>query len=212
VSESTVDALVHREYTAGFVTDIESETLPPGLDEDVVRFISARKSEPEWLTTWRLDAFRRWQAMTPPEWAHVQFPPIDFQAISYYSAPKSQAEGPRSLDEVDPELLRTYAKLGIPLHEQELLAGVVKQPPAPGASPDSAGDAASARDPAGAVAVTDAELTEAARVASRTEGIDVSPEGGAAFAAVRQLRENGTLSPKDRVVIFNTGAGWLYRG
>jgi len=130
VSESTVDALVRREYSAGFVTDIESETLPPGLDEDVVRYISARKSEPEWLTEWRLDAFRRWQTMTPPEWAHVHFPPVDFQAISYYSAPKSQAEGPRSLDEVDPELLRTYEKLGIPLHEQELLAGVVREPQA----------------------------------------------------------------------------------
>jgi Fe-S cluster assembly protein SufB len=130
VSESTVDDLVRREYSAGFVTDIESETLPPGLNEDVVRYISARKTEPEWLTAWRLDAFRRWQAMTPPEWAHVHFPPIDFQAISYYSAPKSQNEGPRSLDEVDPELLRTYEKLGIPLHEQELLAGVVKPPAA----------------------------------------------------------------------------------
>ncbi|MBX3708095.1 MAG: Fe-S cluster assembly protein SufB [Pseudomonadales bacterium] len=125
--------LVRREYSAGFVTDIESDTLPPGLDEDVVRFISARKGEPAWLTEWRLDAFRRWQAMTPPEWAHVHFPPIDFQAISYYSAPKSQADGPRSLDEVDPELLRTYAKLGIPLHEQALLAGVV-QPSAGAAS------------------------------------------------------------------------------
>jgi len=128
VSESTVDALVRREYSAGFVTDVESVTLPPGLDEDVVRFISAKKSEPEWLTEWRLKAFRGWLAMTQPAWAHVHFPPIDFQAISYYSAPKSQNEGPRSLAEVDPELLRTYEKLGIPLHEQELRAGVVKEP------------------------------------------------------------------------------------
>ncbi len=127
MSES-VDDLVqtNAEYNAGFVTQIESETLPPGLDESVVRFISQKKKEPEWLTQWRLQALATWQTMTPPEWAHVQFPPVAFDQISYYSAPKSQADGPKSLDEVDPELLRTYEKLGIPLHEQEALAGVVK--------------------------------------------------------------------------------------
>ena len=119
-----MESLVSGEYEAGFVTDIETETLPPGLDEDVVRYISARKNEPEWLTQWRLQAFAAWQQMTAPEWAHVHFPPIDFQAISYYAAPKSQADGPTSLEEVDPELLSTYEKLGIPLHEQEILAGV----------------------------------------------------------------------------------------
>ena len=123
--ESPLD-IVSQEYQAGFITDVESETLPPGLDETVVRHISAKKDEPGWMTDWRLKAYRAWQAMTPPEWAHVQFPPIDFAAISYYSAPKSLQDGPGSLDEVDPELLRTYEKLGIPLHEQEALAGVAK--------------------------------------------------------------------------------------
>jgi Fe-S cluster assembly protein SufB len=126
VADTSVEALVKREYQAGFVTDIESDTLPPGLDESVVRFISAKKNEPEWLTEWRLKAYRGWLEMPHPHWAHVHFPPIDFQAISYYSAPRSSGDGPKSLDEVDPELLRTYEKLGIPLHEQEVLAGVVK--------------------------------------------------------------------------------------
>ncbi|TLS68615.1 Fe-S cluster assembly protein SufB [Mariprofundus erugo] len=113
-----------REYEAGFVTDIETDTLPPGLNEDVIRHISAKKEEPEWLLNWRLEAFRHWQTMQEPHWAHVNYPPIDYQAISYYSAPKSQKDGPKSLDEVDPKLLETYAKLGIPLREQEFLAGV----------------------------------------------------------------------------------------
>jgi Fe-S cluster assembly protein SufB len=122
--DAVLERNVDREYAAGFVTDVDSETLPPGLDEDVVRFISARKNEPDWLLEWRLDAYRYWRSQTPPEWAHVHFPPIDFESISYFSAPKSQADRPQSLDEVDPELLRTYEKLGIPLHEQEMLAGV----------------------------------------------------------------------------------------
>ena len=128
---SEVDALVasNRDYQAGFVTDIESDTIPPGLDEDVVRFISNKKNEPLWLTEWRLQALQVWQDMPQPKWAHVHFPAVDFQAISYYSAPKGQGDGPKSLDEVDPELLRTYEKLGIPLHEQEALAGVVKEQP-----------------------------------------------------------------------------------
>jgi Fe-S cluster assembly protein SufB len=130
VANTSVEALVAREYQAGFITDIESDTLPPGLDESVVRFISRKKQEPDWLTEWRLEAYRAWLTMPTPEWAHVHFPPIDFQAISYYSAPRNQGDGPKSLDEVDPELLRTYEKLGIPLHEQEVLAGVVKGSPA----------------------------------------------------------------------------------
>ncbi len=117
-----INALVEREYAAGFVTDIAAETLPPGLDEGVVRAISAKKGEPEWMTEWRLDAYRRWRKMRPPRWAHVRFPDIDYQAISYYSAPTG--DKPKSLDEVDPELLRTYEKLGIPLHERAKLAGV----------------------------------------------------------------------------------------
>jgi Fe-S cluster assembly protein SufB len=124
-----VEDLVPTEYSAGFVTDIESETLPPGLDESVIHFISAKKGEPEWLTEWRLQAYAQWQKLQEPLWAHVNFEPIDYHSISYYSAPKSAADGPGSLDEVDPELLRTYEKLGIPLHEQEMLAGVVKDRP-----------------------------------------------------------------------------------
>ncbi|SFM39371.1 Fe-S cluster assembly protein SufB [Halopseudomonas yangmingensis] len=119
-----VESLIKNEYAAGFHSDIESDTLPPGLNEEVIRFISAKKEEPEWMLEWRLKAFRAWQEMDEPTWAHVHYPQIDFQAVSYYSAPKSMANKPKSLDEVDPELLRTYEKLGIPLHEQEVLAGV----------------------------------------------------------------------------------------
>ena len=116
--------LVGREYKEGFVTDIEAETLPPGLDESVIRFLSAKKSEPDFILEWRLEAFRRWQEMDKPEWAHVHHDPIDFQAISYYSAPKRDEDRPKSLDEVDPKLIETYNKLGIPLEEQKALAGV----------------------------------------------------------------------------------------
>ncbi|MDP3552772.1 Fe-S cluster assembly protein SufB [Methylocystis sp.] len=110
-------------YKYGFSTDIESVKAPKGLNEDIVRFISAKKGEPQWLTDWRLDAYRRWLTMPEPRWARVHYPRIDFQDLYYYSAPKS-TPGPKSLDEVDPELLRTYEKLGIPLREQEILAGV----------------------------------------------------------------------------------------
>ncbi|WP_062067463.1 Fe-S cluster assembly protein SufB [Cellvibrio sp. OA-2007] len=119
-----VEHLIKKEYAAGFHTILDSETLPPGLNEDVIRFISAKKNEPEWLLEWRLKAYHAWLEMDEPEWAHVKYDDIDFQAVSYYSAPKSMDEKPKSLDEVDPELLRTYEKLGIPLHEQAALAGV----------------------------------------------------------------------------------------
>jgi len=118
VEEIDVDA-----YKYGFTTDIESEKAPKGLSEDIVRFISAKKNEPGWLTEWRLEAYRRWLTMDEPNWARVHYPPIDYQDLYYYAAPKS-TPGPKSLDEVDPELLRTYEKLGIPLREQEILAGV----------------------------------------------------------------------------------------
>ncbi|MCX7514707.1 Fe-S cluster assembly protein SufB [Frateuria sp. STR12] len=110
-----------RNYAAGFVTEIESESLPPGLDEGIIRQLSAIKREPEWMTQWRLAAFRHWQTMPTPDWAKLKIDPIDYQAISYYSAPKA---GPKSLDEVDPALLETYEKLGVPLHERAALAGV----------------------------------------------------------------------------------------
>lgn len=123
--QEDVETLVaEREYEAGFVTDLESDTVAPGLDEDVIRFISAKKDEPEWMLEWRLEAFRQWKQMRTPTWPHLHYKPIDYQSISYYSAPKSAKDKPKSLDEVDPKLLETYEKLGIPLHEQEMLAGV----------------------------------------------------------------------------------------
>ena len=120
----TVRQVADRKYEFGFVTDVETETIEKGLSEDTVRFISARKQEPKWLLEWRLKAYRHWLTMPEPKWAKVGFPPIDYQDAYYFSAPKSLADKPKSLDEVDPELLRTYEKLGIPLQEQERLAGV----------------------------------------------------------------------------------------
>ena len=122
-SSGQYDDLVNAGYEHGFVTEIESDTLPPGLDEAVVRAISARKGEPEWMTEWRLAAYDKWLEMPTPTWAAVHYPPIDYQAISYFSAPKKK-DGPKSLDEVDPVLLETYEKLGIPIEEQKALAGV----------------------------------------------------------------------------------------
>jgi Fe-S cluster assembly protein SufB len=119
-----LEKLVSRGYEHGFITEIESDTVPPGLDEDVVRLISRKKNEPDFLLQWRLKAFRHWQTMREPHWAHVHYKPIDYQSISYYSAPKSKKDGPKSLDEVDPKLLATYEKLGVPLHERARLAGV----------------------------------------------------------------------------------------
>ncbi len=119
-----VAELVHKEYEHGFVTDIDTDTVAPGLNEEVIELISTKKAEPDWLLAWRLQAYRHWLHMSEPRWAHVHYPPIDYQAISYYSAPKSRADGPQSLDDVDPKLLETYEKLGIPLHEQKMLAGV----------------------------------------------------------------------------------------
>ncbi|MEK7405439.1 MAG: Fe-S cluster assembly protein SufB [Acidobacteriota bacterium] len=121
---SEIETLTSQEYKYGFVTDIESDQVAPGLNEDVIRLISAKKEEPEFMLQWRLKAYRHWLTMKEPTWANVKYPPIDYQAIVYYSAPKSLASRPKSLEEVDPELIRTYEKLGIPLREQELLAGV----------------------------------------------------------------------------------------
>lgn len=121
---SSLEDLISRDYQHGFETEVEADAIPRGLSEETVRLISARKNEPEFLLEWRLAAYRRWLTMTPPQWASVHHPPIDYQDIIYYSAPKSQKDGPKSLDEVDPELLKTYEKLGIPLHERAILAGV----------------------------------------------------------------------------------------
>ncbi|MEX2257314.1 MAG: Fe-S cluster assembly protein SufB [Woeseia sp.] len=122
--QQELETIVNRRYKHGFITDIDSDSLPPGLNEDVVRAISARKGEPEFMLEWRLKAYRHWLTMKHPTWAHVHYPQIDFQAISYFSAPKSDEDRPKSLDEVDPKLLETYDKLGIPLHERARLAGV----------------------------------------------------------------------------------------
>ncbi|WP_110647381.1 Fe-S cluster assembly protein SufB [Salinicola peritrichatus] len=124
MASEEMEQLVRREYKQGFVTDIESDTVPPGLDESVIAFISQKKDEPQWMLEWRLEAYRQWLKMTPPSWAHLEYPEIDYQAISYFSAPKKPEDRPQSLDEVDPKLLETYEKLGIPLHERAALAGV----------------------------------------------------------------------------------------
>lgn len=124
MSNEIIEQVVKQKYKHGFVTDIDADQIPKGLTEETVRLISAKKNEPEFLLEWRLQAFRHWQTMKEPEWAHVQFEKIDFQEIVYYSAPKSKEDGPKSLDEVDPKLIETYNKLGIPLHEQKMLAGV----------------------------------------------------------------------------------------
>jgi Fe-S cluster assembly protein SufB len=120
----TIEGLVKQEYKYGFYTDVETESAPPGLNEDIIRLISRKKNEPEWLTDWRLKAFRHWQTLTEPAWPKVHHEPINYQDITYFSAPKKSADGPKSLDEVDPKLLETYEKLGIPLRERERLAGV----------------------------------------------------------------------------------------
>src|SRR5881409_1831990 len=120
----TIESFATREYKWGFITDIGADSVAPGLNEDIIRLISAKKQEPEFMLEWRLRAYRHWLTMTEPHWATVHHPPIDYQDIAYYSAPKSRKEGPQSLDEVDPELRRTYEKLGVPLEERALLAGV----------------------------------------------------------------------------------------
>ncbi len=120
----TIEALTERDYEYGFVTDVEQDTAPPGLSEEIIAFISAKKNEPQWLLDWRLQAYRGWLKMVEPQWANVRYEPIDYQSICYYAAPKSDDDRPKSLDEIDPEILATYEKLGIPLKEQEMLAGV----------------------------------------------------------------------------------------
>lgn len=122
--DKILDEVTSSEYKYGFFTDVDTEVIPVGLNEDVVRLISSKKNEPEWLLNFRLKAFRHWLTMKTPDWAKLNIPEIDYQKISYYAAPKSKADGPKSLDEVDPELLKTFEKLGIPLHEREALAGV----------------------------------------------------------------------------------------
>lgn len=123
-TEQELEKFIRKDYQPGFITDLESDTFPPGLSESVVIAISERKNEPAFMREWRLKAYRHWLTLQEPQWAHVHYPAIDYQAISYYSAPKSGGDGPKSLEEVDPKLLETYNKLGIPLYEQERLAGI----------------------------------------------------------------------------------------
>ncbi|NDD29594.1 MAG: Fe-S cluster assembly protein SufB [Proteobacteria bacterium] len=153
----TLEELTEKEYQYGFVTDIEADEIAKGLNEDVIRVISAKKEEPEWLLEWRLKAYRQFLKMDDPQWAKVSFPPIDYQDIRYYSAPK-QKVAPKSLDEVDPELLATYAKLGIPLHEQERLQGIAVD-----AVFDSVSVATTFKDKLKAVGVIFCSFSEAVR-------------------------------------------------
>jgi Fe-S cluster assembly protein SufB len=156
MSEEQIEEALSREYAAGFVTAIDQEIAPAGLSEDIVRFISKKKNEPEWLLDWRLRAYRIWQRMKPPTWAKVSFPDIDYQDISYFAAPKSMENAPKSLDEVDPKLLETYEKLGIPLHERAILAGVAVD-----AVFDSVSVHTSFRDELAKVGIIFCELSEA---------------------------------------------------
>jgi Fe-S cluster assembly protein SufB len=158
MSSSDIQDLANREYRAGFVTDIESETIAPGLSEDVIRLISSKKGEPEFLLNWRLKAYRHWLTMREPTWQNVHYPPIDYQSIVYYSAPKQQKKGPKSLSEVDPKLLETYEKLGVPLHERARLAGVAVD-----AVFDSVSVATTFRDKLAEVGVIFCSFSEAVR-------------------------------------------------
>ncbi len=157
-TQDEIHDLASREYRYGFVTDIDSDVAPKGLNEDIIRFISAKKEEPEWLLEWRLKAYRHWLKMKEPTWAKVDYPPIDYQDIIYYSAPKQAGDGPKSLEEVDPELLATYEKLGIPLREQEALAGVAVD-----AVFDSVSVATTFKDKLGEMGVIFCSFSEAVR-------------------------------------------------
>jgi Fe-S cluster assembly protein SufB len=177
----TIEKLISQEYKQGFVTELETDTLPPGLDENVIRAISSRKGEPEWMLEWRLEAYRHWLTMEEPQWAYVKYPRIDYQAISYYSAPKPK-DGPKSLDEVDPKLLETYNKLGIPIYEQEKLAGVAVD-----AVFDSVSVATTFKDKLAAAGVIFCSMSEAIRNNSelvRQYLGSVVPSGDNYFAAL----------------------------
>jgi Fe-S cluster assembly protein SufB len=155
-TESRIDELIRREYPHGFVTDVRSDTLPRGISEDVIRLISKKKNEPDFMLEWRLAAFRHWLTMSEPHWATVEHPPIDYQDIAYYSAPIASKNRPKSLDEVDPELLRTYEKLGVPLQEREMLAGVAVD-----AVFDSVSVATTFREKLGALGIVFGSFSEA---------------------------------------------------
>ena len=156
-SNKTIEELANREYKYGFVTEIEQEAAPPGLNEEIIRLISAKKDEPEWLLEWRLKSYRHWLTMEEPRWANVHYPPIDYQGIVYYSAPKPK-QALRSLEEVDPLLLKTFEKLGIPLEEQRRLSGVAVD-----AVFDSVSVATTFKDKLGAMGIIFCSFSEAVR-------------------------------------------------
>src|SRR5271165_5983073 len=157
----TLQELADRKYKYGFVSEIESDFAPKGLNEDVIRFISAKKDEPDWLLEYRLDAYKRWLTMEEPHWAKLHYPKIDFQDAYYYAAPKSDNDGPKTIDDVDPELLRVYEKLGIPLHEQEALAGVQQRKIAVDAVFDSVSVVTTFKEELGKVGVIFCPISEA---------------------------------------------------
>jgi Fe-S cluster assembly protein SufB len=157
-SSNTIETFANQEYKWGFVTDIAADAIPRGLSEDVIRLISAKKEEPEWLLDWRLKAYRHWLGMKEPEWANIHYNKIDYQDIVYYSSPKKPTDGPKSLDDVDPELLKTYEKLGIPLQERAVLAGVAVD-----AVFDSVSVATTFKDKLGAMGIIFGSFSEAVK-------------------------------------------------
>ncbi|MCA9255349.1 MAG: Fe-S cluster assembly protein SufB, partial [Phycisphaerales bacterium] len=162
-SSDTIAQWASSEYKYGFVTDIEADSAPPGLNEDIIRFISAKKKEPDWLLEWRLKAYRHWLTMKEPTWANLSYPPIDYQKIVYYSAPKRDEDKPQSLDDIDPKIRETYEKLGIPLKEQEVLAGVAKAPVAVDAVFDSVSVGTTFKDKLAELGIVFCSMSEAVR-------------------------------------------------
>ncbi|HPF38200.1 MAG TPA: Fe-S cluster assembly protein SufB [Phycisphaerae bacterium] len=162
-SSDTIAQWASSEYKYGFVTDIEADSAPPGLNEDIIRFISARKKEPDWLLEWRLKAYRHWLTMKEPTWANISYPPIDYQKIVYYSAPKRDEDKPQSLDDIDPKIRETYEKLGIPLKEQEVLAGVARAPVAVDAVFDSVSVGTTFKDKLAELGIIFCSMSEAVR-------------------------------------------------
>ena len=179
-STDTINRWATSEYKYGFVTDIEADSAPPGLNEDIIRFISAKKEEPQWLLDWRLKAYRHWLTMKEPTWANVSYPEIDYQKIVYYSAPKRDEDKPQSLDDIDPKIRETYEKLGIPLKEQEILAGVAGRPVAVDAVFDSVSVGTTFKDKLAELGIIFCSMSEAGEGSSRTRQ-EVSRIGRAVF-------------------------------
>ena len=188
-SDATLERWKSQEYKYGFYTDIETDSAPPGLNEDIVRLISAKKNEPQWLLDWRLKSYRHWLTMVEPTWPNVHYPPIDYQSIVYYSAPKQATDGPKSLDDVDPKLLETYEKLGIPLHEREVLAGVAVD-----AVFDSVSVATTFKDKLSKLGIIFCPFSEAVQEhPHRTVALKVLRQGMAAPSMARRFRHEAEI-------------------